>query len=129
MRLFTLADIETEPGDPNTFVGRSRLTRMNGVADQPSTNVYRVAFDPGARTNWHAHSGYQLLQIVEGVCRFQKAGEPVREAGAGDLISIAPEERHWHGATPDGPMTHIAINLDATTSWFEPVSDDDYAGA
>ena len=48
--------------------------------------------------------------------------------GGGDLVAIAPEERHWHGASPDGPMTHIAINLDATTSWFDPVSDDDYAG-
>ena len=66
--------------------------------------------------------------MLEGVCRFQQAGEAVREAAAGDLGASAPEERHWHGASPDGPMTHIAINLDATTSWFDPVSDDDYAG-
>ena len=126
MRLFSLAALASEPSDPKTFVGRARLTRMNRVSDAPPANVYRVAFEAGARTHWHAHSGPQLLQIVEGTCRFQMAGETVREAGAGDLVAVAPGERHWHGAGPDGPMTHVAINIDATTSWFEAVSDAEY---
>jgi quercetin dioxygenase-like cupin family protein len=128
MKVFTLAALESEPSDPNTFVGRARLTRMNYAAAQPHTNVYRVAFDAGARTNWHSHTGPQLLQILEGSCRFQKDGGPVREAAVGDLISFEPGERHWHGATPDGPMTHAAINIDATTSWFERVAEREYAG-
>ena len=128
MKVFTLAALESEPSDPNTFVGRARLTRMNDAAAQPHTNVYRVAFDAGARTNWHSHTGPQLLQILEGSCRFQKDGGPVREAAVGDLISFEPGERHWHGATPDGPMTHAAINIDATTSWFERVAEREYAG-
>ncbi len=101
---------------------------MNNAAGHPPANVYRVAFEAGARTNWHSHTGPQLLQIVEGTCRFQKAGEPVHQAGVGDLISIEPGERHWHGAAPAGPMTHIAINIDAKTSWYEPVTDEEYAG-
>jgi len=128
MKVFTLATLDSEPSDPNTFVGRARLTRMSDAAAQPQTNVYRVGFDAGARTNWHSHTGPQLLQILEGTCRFQKAGGPVREAAVGDLISIEPGERHWHGATPGGPMTHAAINIDATTSWFEPVTESEYAG-
>ena len=127
MKVFTLAALKSEPSDPNTFVGRARLTRMNDAAAQPHTNVYRVAFDKGARTNWHSHTGPQLLQILEGTCRFQKDGGPVREAAVGDLISFEPGERHWHGATPGGPMTHAAINIDATTSWFEPVTEREYA--
>ncbi len=128
MKVFTLATLDSEPSDPNTFVGRARLTRMNTAAAHPHTNVYRVAFEAGARTNWHSHTGPQLLQVLEGTCRFQTAGEPVREAAGGDLISIAPGERHWHGAAPGGPMTHAAINIDAKTSWFEPVTDEEYAG-
>ena len=128
MKVFTLATLASEPSDPNTFVGRARLTRMSDAAAHPPTNVYRVAFEAGARTNWHNHTGAQLLQIVEGTCRYQKAGEPVREAAVGDLIAIEPGERHWHGAAPAGPMTHVAINIDATTSWFEPVTDDAYGG-
>ena len=127
MKAFTLAETDSEPSDPNTFVGQARLTRMDGASKQPSTNVYRVAFDAGARTNWHSHSGPQLLQILEGVCRYQNDGGEVREAVAGDLLTVAPGERHWHGASPAGPMTHVAINIDATTNWFEPVSETDYA--
>ena len=128
MRVFTLSTLDSEPSDPNTFVGHARLTRLNDVAAEPQTNVYRVAFEASARTNWHSHTGPQLLQIVEGTCRFQKDGGPLGEATVGDLISIAPNERHWHGAAPGGPMTHIAINIDAKTSWFEPVTDEEYAG-
>ena len=128
MKVFTLAALDPEASNPNTFVGRARLTRMNDAADHPPANVYRVAFEAGARTNWHSHTGPQLLQIIEGTCRFQKDGGQVREAVVGDLISIAPGERHWHGAAPAGPMTHIAINIDATTRWYEPVTDAEYAG-
>ena len=127
MKVFTLAALDSEPSDPNTFVGRARLTRMHDAAAHPHTNIYRVAFEPGARTNWHSHTGPQLLQIIEGTCRFQKAGEPVHEAVVGDVISFEPGERHWHGAATVGPMTHIAINIDATTSWHEPVSDEEYS--
>ena len=128
MKIFTLSALDSEPADPNTFVGRARLTRMNGVAADPHTHVYRVAFEAGARTNWHRHTGPQLLQIIEGTCRFQKDGERMREAMVGDLISIEPGERHWHGAAPTGPMTHIAINIDAKTEWLEPVTGEHYAG-
>ena len=127
MKAFTLADTHSEPSDPNTFVGQARLTRMDRASIQPTTNVYRVAFDAGARTNWHSHSGPQLLQILEGVCRYQTNGGEVREAMAGDLLTVAPGERHWHGASPAGPMTHIAININSTTNWFEPVSETNYA--
>ena len=128
MQVFTLAALDSEPSDPNTFVGQARLTRMNHTSANPPSHVYRVAFEAGARTNWHSHSGPQLLHIVEGCCRFQRAGGPVQETEAGDLISFAPGERHWHGAGPSAPMTHIAINIDATTTWSDPVTDVEYAG-
>ena len=128
MKVFTLAALDGEPSDPNTFVGRARLTRMSHAAAVPPTHVSRVAFEAGARTNWHTHSSPQLLQVLEGACRFQQAGGPVQEAAAGDLISIAPGDRHWHGAAPTRPMTHVAINIDATTNWLEPVTDEEYAG-
>ena len=128
MKIFTLSALDSEPADPNTFVGRARLTRMNDVAADPHTHVYRVAFEAGARTNWHRHTGPQLLQIIEGTCRFQKDGARMREALVGDLISFEPGERHWHGAAPTGPMTHIAINIDAKTEWLEPVTGEHYTG-
>jgi quercetin dioxygenase-like cupin family protein len=71
----------------------------------------------------------QLLLVIEGRCRVQKRGEALHEVAAGGAIRIEPGERHWHGATPDGPMTHLALNINAATEWFEQVTDATYAGA
>ncbi|MEQ1855134.1 MAG: cupin domain-containing protein [Longimicrobiales bacterium] len=128
MQVFHLDGREGEPVDPANFTGSGTLVRMDGVCDAPVVNAYRVRFDPRARTNWHTHSGTQLLLVVEGTCRFQKEGEPVREIAAGGIVSIAPGERHWHGATPNAPMTHVALNLDAATIWLARVSDREYEG-
>ena len=128
MKVFQLADHAPEPGDTNTFTGVSTLTRMNGVCDDPTINVYRVEFEPAARTNWHSHTGPQLLLVIAGRCRFQKEGAPIQEVAAGGAISIEPGEKHWHGATPDGRMIHLALNVNATTNWGERVSDALYEG-
>ncbi len=94
------------------------LARMDGVSADPRVNAYRVTFQPGARTAWHLHSGTQLLLVVEGRCRVQKAGEAVQEVETGGVIRIEAGERHWHGASAHSPMTHVALNLDAATTWF-----------
>jgi len=103
------------------------MARMD-LSGRPEVHMYRVAFQPSARTAWHAHSGIQLLLVVEGRCRIQKDGEPIEEVAAGGAIRIEAGERHWHGATADGPMTHLALNVDAATEWFDKVTDAQYAG-
>ena len=89
----------------------------------------RVEFEPAARTAWHTHSGPQILIVINGCCRLQRHGKPLTEIIAGDVVCIEPRERHWHGAAPDSPMTHIAINIDSTTTWLEKVTDTEYVGA
>ena len=88
--------------------------------------VYLVDFEAGARTNWHRHSAPQLLLVKEGRGLVQKWGEPVREIAAGDAVRIDPNEKHWHGAAPGTRMAHFAVNLNLTTEWLEPVSDEHY---
>lgn len=42
---------------------------------------------------------------------------------------IAPDVVHWHGATADSSMTHIAVNTNThkgIVNWLEPVTDDQY---
>ncbi|MXY17032.1 MAG: cupin domain-containing protein [Acidobacteria bacterium] len=128
MKLFPLSQhtpqLAARPNSPRP----PTLPRMHAVGGRPHVNAYRVSFEPGARTAWHTHSGPQLLLVVEGRCRLQKAGEPVREVEAGSVVCIEPGERHWHGASADVPMTHVALNLDAATTWMEKVSDEEYAG-
>ena len=126
MNVFELEGRDAEPLDPANFTGTGTLVRMTGVSAEPAVNAYRVRFEPRTRTAWHTHSGMQLLLVTEGTCRCQKAGEPVHEVPAGGIVSIQPGEPHWHGAAPDAPMTHIALNIDASTTWLEKVSDEEY---
>jgi quercetin dioxygenase-like cupin family protein len=109
-----------EEADRKTFSGRARVKRLGGVGVSPAVRAFRVAFEPGARTHWHAHSGTQLLIVVEGRCLIQRWGDPVTTAAVGDVVHIPAGQKHWHGAGPDEPATHIAVNLDAETSWMEP---------
>jgi quercetin dioxygenase-like cupin family protein len=48
------------------------------------------------------------------------------------VISCPPGKKHWHGASPDTAMTHIAIQeaLDGkAVEWLEKVSDNEYVAA
>ena len=90
----------------------------------------RVAFEPGARTNWHSHPLGQTLYVISGVGRVQTKGEPVREIRPGDVVWIPAGEKHWHGGSPTNGMVHIAMQeaLDGNTAtWMEPVTDAEYA--
>ena len=127
MKLFRSGDAGFEPADESTFVGPARVMKMPMVPDaaQPVT-VYLVEFQPGARTNWHRHSGSQLLLVKHGRGFVQKWGEPTRAISAGDAVTIEPHEKHWHGASAESGLAHFAVNLHFTTEWLEPVSDDQY---
>jgi 4-carboxymuconolactone decarboxylase len=116
-----------EPADPANFTGSATLVRMTGVLENPQVNAYLVSFGRGARTAWHQHSGPQLLIVTEGRCRVQKRGEPVREVASGGIVAILPGEIHWHGAAPGARATHLALNVEATTTWLEKVTDAEYA--
>lgn len=105
------------------------------INDPPAPGRARsvlVTFAPGARTNWHTHPLGQTLFIVSGVGRVQVEGGPVREVLPGDTIWFPPGERHWHGASPDRMLVHLAIHEHVDGShvdWQEPVADADYAAA
>jgi quercetin dioxygenase-like cupin family protein len=92
----------------------------------------RVSFEPGARTAWHTHPLGQTLYVISGVGRAQTKGGPIREIRPGDTVWIPPGEKHWHGASPNNGMTHIAMqeSLDGShVTWMEYVTDDEYSAA
>jgi len=91
-----------------------------------------VRFDPGARTNWHTHPLGQTLYVLSGLGLVQCWGGPVREIRPGDVVWIDPGEKHWHGASPNNPMVHLAMQevLDGEhISWLEAVTEDQYRKA
>jgi hypothetical protein len=70
----------------------------------------------------------QVLIVTAGCGRAQREGGPVEEIKPGDVVHIAPGEKHWHGAAPTTAMTHIAIVEElngAYVEWLEKVSDDE----
>lgn len=87
-----------------------------------------VRFAPGARTAWHSHSLGQTLYIVEGIALIQARGGEIIEARPGDVIYTPPGEQHWHGASPDRFMTHLALWEGDDTAWAEKVTDAEYGG-
>lgn len=116
-------------GPSQYFTGRATI-RGQFQRDEPSRVTGAiVSFEAGARTAWHSHPLGQTLIVIDGVGWTQVEDGPVQEFASGDILLCPRDTRHWHGATPDGPMTHVAIQeaLDGTNvTWMEPVTDDEY---
>ena len=121
---------KTNQGPADWFTG---TVYMDDVATGPAPSRFRAAavhFTPGARTAWHTHPRGQVLYVLEGVGRAQARGGPVEEIRPCDRVVIAPGEPHWHGASPEHFMTHLAMHeadeAGSTADWAEHVSDEDY---
>ncbi|GGB25519.1 cupin domain-containing carboxymuconolactone decarboxylase family protein [Puia dinghuensis] len=115
---------------PN-FTGSVWVNRITGPQNGVNCTVGCVSFEPGARTNWHSHPGGQILIVIEGTGYYQEEGKPRRIIRKGDVITCSPNVVHWHGASADTSMTHIAIGPDAAKGpavWLKKVTDEEYAG-
>jgi 4-carboxymuconolactone decarboxylase len=113
------------------FTGRSWLAPLTGNKDL-NVLMFNVTFEPGCRNNWHSHTGGQILICVGGKGFYQEKGKPAQMMLPGDVIEIAPNVIHWHGAAPDSWFSHLAIECNPQTNkatWFEPVDDKQYAEA
>lgn len=120
-------------GSAEYFHGTVWLDEFNPPNATSDCRAVLVTFEPGARTAWHTHPWGQLLQIVSGVGRVQSAGEPVLEVLPGDAIWFEPGERHWHGASPNRGLVHLAVQradeAGRTANWQEHVTDREYSVA
>ena len=117
-------------GPADWFTGTVRINPLFLKADDPArTTGASVTFEPGARTAWHTHPLGQTLIVTAGCGLVQRKGGPIEEIRPGDVVWFPPGEKHWHGASPNTAMTHIAIQetLDGkSVDWLEHVSDEQY---
>ncbi|CAA9443423.1 MAG: hypothetical protein AVDCRST_MAG14-158 [uncultured Rubrobacteraceae bacterium] len=131
MKVVSARDAKTRRGPEEWFTGAVWM-EATPAGTPPDAGIFRVLFEPGARTNWHIHPEGQILYVVTGEGRAQKEGEPAVEIHTGDTVYFAPGEKHWHGAAPDTFMVHVAINpaanSDGGTDWLEQVTDEEYSG-
>lgn len=111
----------------DTFTG---AVLIDPIVNDPDSEVILavVAFQPGARTHWHAHSRGQILHIAAGRGLVGGRGGEVHEMLPGDFVHIAPDEEHWHGAGPDTYVAHEATTLGAT-EWLGEVDQAEYEAA
>ncbi|MCS7314595.1 MAG: cupin domain-containing protein [Bryobacterales bacterium] len=117
------------PAPADYFTGAATIEMLSEARAPGRTSVARVTFQPGARTAWHRHPLGQVLIVTEGAGWVQEWGGPIVEIRPGDVVRIGPGVKHWHGATPTTPLTHIAIQEQLegrAAEWMEPVSEDEY---
>ncbi len=130
-----LSQPATAAGPSETFTGPVWFDVLYRGAEPSRARVNAVHFAPGSHTAWHVHAMGQTLHVTEGIGLVVGRGGTVIVMRPGDTVHTPPGEWHWHGATADRFMTHLAI-WDGTgdpdiaeTTWGEKVPDDEYAAA
>lgn len=124
--------VGTQPsgkGPEDWFTGSVRIDPLFQPNEHRRAAAALVTFEPGARTAWQTHPLGQTLLVVSGVGWVQKEGGTVEEVHPGDIVWFAPNEKHWHGASPTVAMCHIATQeqLNGTVvEWMEKVTDQQY---
>jgi quercetin dioxygenase-like cupin family protein len=115
---------------PGNFTGSVSVTPIFNATEQLPATGASVAFEPNARTTWHAHPAGQTLFVTSGTGWVQEWTGSKIDVKPGDVIWTPPGVKHWHGATATTPMTHVAIQgvVDGkSVDWKEPVTDQQYA--
>lgn len=122
-------EMQSQAGSADYFTGK---VTISGRFERPGPSRVTggmVRFEPGARTAWHRHPQGQTLIVTQGVGWTQMLGGPVLEFRAGDILWCPPNRAHWHGATPQSAMTHIAVQErqgGTTATWLHHVTDAEY---
>ena len=129
MKITRAGSAASTKGPADYFTGTVRLDAPFQAEAPARAGGATDTFEPGARTAWHTHPLGQTLLVLSGLGRVQRAGGPVRGIRPGDIVWFAPGEKHWHGASPETAMSHVAIaewQDDSAVTWLEQVSDADY---
>lgn len=129
MKIIPSTERASRAGPDEYFTGNVRLDPLVNTPEPARLQGAQVTFEPGARTAWHTHPLGQTLLVTTGVGRAQSEDGPVFMLRPGDVVWFEPGEKHWHGASPDTGMSHIALQeaLDGVAvTWLEQVTDADY---
>ncbi len=119
----------SRPGSLEYVTGTTKTEMLFSAEEPTRASAGWVTFEPGARTGWHTHPLGQVLVVTAGEGRVQRWGGPLEKIHVGDVVRIPPGVKHWHGATPDSGMTHLAVQEQQdgrVVDWLEKVSDEHY---
>ncbi|MCX8531194.1 cupin domain-containing protein [Chryseobacterium luquanense] len=112
----------------NNFTGTAYLKMLINADSLNTTTIGNVSFEPKGRTNWHLHPGGQILLVTDGIGYYQEKGQPKKILKKGDVIKCPPNVEHWHGASANEHMVHIAVsdNDKGAVVWLQPVTEEEY---
>ena len=111
------------------FTGTVYLQMLAPTTENNSFSIGSVTFEAGARSHWHPAG--QTLLVTNGIGLYQEKGQPIRTIKKGEVVICDKDIEHWHGASSDSQMTHIAITNTKDgqgVTWLKPVTDEEYGG-
>ena len=117
-------------GLAENFTGSVIVDPLFAANENTPSSGGLVTFSPGARSAWHTHPAGQFLIVTSGTGWVQEEGGEKQEIKPGDVIWTPPGVKHWHGATSNTSMSHIALTNVAegeNVAWMEHVTDEQYA--
>ena len=122
---------QTFKGPAEWFTGDVHPTVVLSGEAPSRVRMGSVHFAPCARTAWHSHARGQYLHITKGTAYVQERGGDRVTLRPGETIFTAPGVEHWHGASPDSFMVHLAVwegpdGDEPETVWLEHVTDEQY---
>jgi quercetin dioxygenase-like cupin family protein len=124
---------QTARGPGEWFTGAVYVDTIASPSKGSRISASSVHFTPGARTAWHTHPNGQTIWITEGVGFCQRRGGRIEVIRPGNRVFFEPNEDHWHGASPNRFMAHIAmLEVDEDgkpATWGDHVTDEEYADA
>lgn len=118
-------------GPDDWFTGDVQVDLLFPANETAHYSGAYVTFQPGARTAWHLHPAGQHMIVTSGVALTRTRNGKVIEFKEGESVWCPPGIDHWHGATPDAPMTHLVITgalHGQNVVWKEKVTDEQYLG-
>ena len=129
MKISANGDRHSTAGAAAYFTGSVTVTPLFAPTAESNAGGGQVEFAPGARSAWHTHPGGQTLIITSGTGWVQQEGGEKIAVKPGDVVYTPPGVKHWHGATANTSMSHIAVTPvlnGKNVDWLERVSDADY---
>lgn len=120
---------ETFKGSAEHFTGDATIEILFNETSQSHFSGALVTFQPGAHSAWHTHPLGQRLIVTSGKGLTQLEGGPIIEIYPGDVVWCPPGIKHWHGASQNSMMSHIALNESINgknVEWLEKVSPQEY---
>jgi quercetin dioxygenase-like cupin family protein len=114
------------------FTGNAFLTPLLARDKNNEFVIGNVTFESAARTHWHTHPKGQVLIIIEGEGFYQEKGKRAQALKKGDIVNIPENVEHWHGASANKSLVHIAITNykdGENVVWLQAVTDLEYKSA